>query len=74
MPEPERRASGTSPRQPERSVLKAVESTSVGLPRGSKDPNSRVLDPKIHTMNGFLSLQPYYLGTWTVRVGVGAQV
>ena len=37
------------------------------LPRGSKYPNSRVPGPKIHTLNGFWTLEPYYLGTWTLR-------
>ena len=36
------------------------------LPRRSKYPNSRVLGPKLHTLNGFGSLKPYYLGTWTL--------
>ena len=35
--------------------------------RGSKYPNSRVLGAKIHTLNGFWTLKPYYLGTWTLR-------
>ena len=38
------------------------------LPRGSEYPNSRVSGPKIHTLNGFWTLKPYYLGTWTLRV------
>ena len=38
------------------------------LPRGSEYPNSKVLGPKIHTLNGFWTLKPYYLGTWTLRV------
>ena len=46
-------------------VLKAFH-----LPRGSKYPNSRVLGPKIHTLNGFWTLKPYYLGTWTLWVRV----
>ena len=37
-------------------------------PRGSKYPNSRVLGPKVHTLNGFWTLKPYHLGTWTLRV------
>ena len=37
------------------------------IPRGSKYPNSRVLGPKVHTLNGFWTLKPYYLGTWTLR-------
>ena len=37
-------------------------------PRGSEYPNSRVLGPQIHTLNGFWTLKPYYLGTWTLRV------
>ena len=37
------------------------------LPKGSKYPNSRVLGPKIHALNGFWTLKPYYLGTWTLR-------
>ena len=37
-------------------------------PRGSEYPNSKVLGPKIHTLNGFWTLKPYYLGTWTLRV------
>ena len=36
-------------------------------PRGSKHPNSRVLGPKIHTLNACWTLKPYYLGTWTLR-------
>ena len=27
----------------------------------------RVLGPKFHTLNGFWSLKPYDLGTWTLR-------
>ena len=38
------------------------------LPRWSEYPNSRVLGPKIHTLNGFWTLKPYYLGTWTLWV------
>ena len=41
-------------------------SRSRALPRGSKYPNSRVLGPKVHTLNGFWTLKPYYLGTWTL--------
>ena len=37
------------------------------IPRGSKHPNSRVLGPKAHTLNGSWTLKPYYLGTWTLR-------
>ena len=37
-------------------------------PRGSEYPNSTVLGPKNHTLNGFWKLKPYYLGTWTLRV------
>ena len=29
----------------------------------SEYPNSRVLGPKIHTLSGFWTLKPYYLGT-----------
>ena len=36
-------------------------------PKGSEFPNSKVLGPKIHTLNGFWTLKPYYLGTWTLR-------
>ena len=36
--------------------------------RGSEFPNSRVSGPQIHTLNGFGTLKPYYLGTWTLRV------
>ena len=32
-------------------------------PRGSEYPNSTVLGPQIHTLNGFWTLKPYYLGT-----------
>ena len=39
-------------------------------PRGSEYPNSRVSGPKIHTLNGFWTLKPYYLGTWTLREGI----
>ena len=35
-------------------------------PRGSEYPTSMVLGPKIHTLNGFWTLKPYYLGTWTL--------
>ena len=42
----------------------------MGMPRGSKYPNSRVSGPKIHTLNGFWTLKPYYLGTWTLRDGL----
>ena len=28
----------------------------------------KVFGPKIHTLNGFWTLKPYYLGTWTLRV------
>ena len=38
------------------------------FPRGSKYRNSRVLGSKIHTLNGFWTLKPHYLGTWTLRV------
>ena len=30
-------------------------------------PNSTVLGCKIHTLNGFWSLNPYCLGTWTLK-------
>ena len=39
-------------------------------PRGSEYPNSRVSGLKIHTLNGFWTLKPYYLGTWTLREGI----
>ena len=42
----------------------------LGLPRGSEYPNSKVLGPKIYTLNGFWTLKPYYLGTRTLRVRV----
>ena len=38
----------------------------LGLPRGSEYPNSKVSGPKIHTLNGFWTLKPYYFGTWTL--------
>ena len=38
------------------------------IPRGSRYPNSSVSGPKIHTLNGFWTLKPYYLGTWTLKV------
>ena len=38
-------------------------------PRGSEYPNSKVLAPKINTLKGVWTLEPYYLGTWTLRVG-----
>ena len=37
------------------------------LPRESKCPNSRFLGPKIHTLSGFWTVKPHYLGTWTLR-------
>ena len=37
------------------------------IPRGSEYPNSTVLGPQVHTLNGFWTLKPYYLGTWTLR-------
>ena len=40
------------------------------LPNGSKYPNSRVFE--VHTLNGFWTLKPYYLGTWILRVVVQA--
>ena len=44
------------------------------LPRGSKYPNSRVLGPKNHTLNGFGDLKPCYLGTWTLWVRVSMDI
>ena len=41
--------------------------TAILRPSGSEYPNSRVLGPKLHTLNGFWALKPYYLGTWTVE-------
>ena len=41
--------------------------TANHLPRGSEYPNSKVLSPKIHTLSGFWTLKPQYLGTWTLR-------
>ena len=35
-------------------------------PRGSKYLNTRILGPQIHTLNGFWTLKPYHLGTWTL--------
>ena len=32
-----------------------------------EDPNSEVLGFKIHTLSGFWTLKPYYLGSWTLR-------
>ena len=29
--------------------------------------HSTALRPKVHTLNGFGTLKPYYLGTWTLR-------
>ena len=43
-------------------------------PRGSEYPNSKVLGPKIHTLNGFWTLKPYYLGTWTLRASASSCV
>ena len=37
-------------------------------PRGSEYPNSKVSGPQIHTLKGFWTLKPYYLGTWTLKV------
>ena len=39
----------------------------IKVPRGSEYPNSTVLGPEIHTLNGFWTLKPYYVGTWTLR-------
>ena len=44
-----------------------VEWTLKIRPRGSEYPNSKVLSLKTHTLNGFWTLKPYYLGTWTLR-------
>ena len=34
-----------------------------------EDPSTQIVGSKIHTLNGFKTLKPYYLGTWTLRVG-----
>ena len=47
--------------QPQRPFL-------MDLPKGSKDPNDRVLGPKYYSINGILALKPYYLGPWTLRI------
>ena len=42
-------------------------------PEGSKDPNNpnnSVLRPKDHQYCRLWALEPYYLGLWTLRVGV----
>ena len=36
-------------------------------PRGSEYPNNKASGPQIHTLNGFGTLKPYSLGTWTLR-------
>ena len=54
--------SKASPRREPRRLRSALHK-----PRGSKYPNSRGLGPKIHTLNGFCNLKPYYLGVWTLR-------
>ena len=41
-----------------------------GLPKASKDPNNRVLGPRYHLYYSIWALKPYYLGPWTLRVGV----
>ena len=42
----------------------------LGFPGGSEYPNRKDLNlgPQIHTLNGFRTLKPHYLGTWTLRV------
>ena len=45
--------------------LRVLGPGSVGVK--PEDPNSKVLGPKNHTLNGFWTLKPYYLGTWTLR-------
>ena len=47
-----------------------TQTLTIHLARGSEYPNSRVLGPKIHALNGFGALKPYYLGTWILRVRV----
>ena len=42
----------------------------LNYPRGSKDPNNKVLGPKYYTINGIWALKPYDLGPWTLRVPV----
>ena len=38
------------------------------IPKGSKDPNHRVLGPKYYNIDGTWVLQPHYLGPWNLRV------
>ena len=38
------------------------------FPKGSQDPNNRVLGPKYYSIYGTLALKPYHLGPWTLRV------
>ena len=42
-------------------------SQSIKSPRGSKDPNNRVLGPKYYSYSGIWALKPYYLSPWTHR-------
>ena len=44
-----------------------VKGNGTSKPKGSKDPNNRVLEPKYYNMNGIWALKPYYLGPWTLR-------
>ena len=37
---------------------------------GSKDPNNRIFGPKYYTISGIWALKPYYLGLWTLTVGL----
>ena len=61
-----------NPERPARFGLRPKAPTSLPsnktFPRGSKDPNNRVLGPKYYTINGIWALKPYYLGPWTFRV------
>ena len=59
--------------RPQTLILRArdpLKSTVEPWPWGSKDPNNRGLEPKYYNMNGIWALKPYYLGPWTLRVGV----
>ena len=39
----------------------------VGSPKGSKDPNNRILEPKYYNIIGIGTLKSYYLGPWILR-------
>ena len=44
-----------------------LHSLLIDIPEGPSTQTGKVLGPKIHTLNGFWSLKPYFWGTWTLR-------